>query len=66
MGRRNQGPRLRWLEKRGAYYITWTQHGAAASVRLALQTANELKRSSASGSKPAVAERDRVIQLRSS
>jgi integrase len=27
MGRRNQGPRLRWLEKRGAYYITWTERG---------------------------------------
>jgi integrase len=27
MGRRNQGPRLRYLEKRCAYYITWTEHG---------------------------------------
>lgn len=27
MGRRNQGPRLRYLEKRETYYITWTEHG---------------------------------------
>lgn len=27
MGRRNQGARLRYLEKRNAYYITWTEHG---------------------------------------
>jgi integrase len=27
MGRRNQGPRLRWLKKRKAFYITWTEHG---------------------------------------
>jgi integrase len=27
MARRNQGPRLRYLEDRGAYYITWTEHG---------------------------------------
>lgn len=27
MGRRNQGPRLRWLEKRGCYYITWSEGG---------------------------------------
>jgi integrase len=27
MPRRNQGPRLRWLAKRGSYYITWTERG---------------------------------------
>jgi integrase len=27
MPRRNQGPRLRWLAKRGCYYITWTEGG---------------------------------------
>jgi integrase len=27
MPRRNQGPRLRWLEKRRCFYITWTEHG---------------------------------------
>lgn len=27
MSRRNQGPRLRWLEKRKRYYITWTERG---------------------------------------
>jgi integrase len=27
MARRNQGPRLRWLAKRNAYYITWTEQG---------------------------------------
>jgi integrase len=27
MARRNQGPRLRWLAKRGCFYITWTEHG---------------------------------------
>ena len=27
VGRRNQGPRLRYLEKRETYYITWTEHG---------------------------------------
>src|SRR5262249_37386236 len=27
MSRRNQGPRLRWLGKRGSYYITWTERG---------------------------------------
>ncbi len=27
MGRRNQGPRLRYLQKRKAYYVTWTEHG---------------------------------------
>src|SRR5262249_29821085 len=27
MPRRNQGPRLRWLDKRQCYYITWTEHG---------------------------------------
>ena len=27
MGRRNQGPRLRYLEKRGAYYVIWTERG---------------------------------------
>jgi integrase len=27
MPRRNQGPRLRWLAKRNAYYITWTERG---------------------------------------
>ena len=27
MPRRNEGPRLRWLEKRNCYYIVWTEHG---------------------------------------
>ena len=27
MGRRNQGARLRWLEKRKCFYITWTERG---------------------------------------
>jgi integrase len=27
MSRRNQGPRLRWLEKRKCFYITWTEQG---------------------------------------
>ena len=27
MPRRNQGPRLRWLDKRQCFYITWTEHG---------------------------------------
>lgn len=27
MSRRNQGPKLRWLSKRGCYYITWTERG---------------------------------------
>jgi integrase len=27
MPRRNQGPKLRWLAKRGSYYITWTERG---------------------------------------
>jgi integrase len=27
MPRRNQGPRLRWLAKRSAFYITWTERG---------------------------------------
>ena len=27
MSRRNNGPRLRFLEKRGCYYITWTERG---------------------------------------
>jgi integrase len=27
MPRRNQGPRLRWLEKRRCFYIAWTEHG---------------------------------------
>ena len=27
MARRNQGPRLRWLEERDCYYITWTANG---------------------------------------
>jgi hypothetical protein len=27
MPRRNQGPRLRWLQKRLCYYITWTERG---------------------------------------
>ena len=27
MGRRNQGPRLRYLEKRKCFYITWTERG---------------------------------------
>ena len=27
MGRRNQGPRLRYLKKRATYYITWTERG---------------------------------------
>ena len=27
MSRRNQGPRLRWLNKRQCYYITWTERG---------------------------------------
>jgi integrase len=27
MPRRNQGPRLRWIEKRNCYYIVWTEHG---------------------------------------
>src|SRR6266536_771784 len=27
MPRRNQGPRLRWLDKRKGYYITWTERG---------------------------------------
>ena len=27
MPRRNQGPRLRWLEKRGCFYIMWTERG---------------------------------------
>jgi hypothetical protein len=39
---------------------------AAASARLARQTANELKRFSANGSTPADAEPAQVIQLRSS
>lgn len=27
MSRRNQGPRLRWLDKRGGWYIAWTERG---------------------------------------
>ena len=27
MPRRNQGPRLRWINKRRCYYITWTERG---------------------------------------
>ena len=27
MPRRNNGPRLRWLDKRGTYYICWTENG---------------------------------------
>jgi len=27
MPRWNQGPRLRWLAKRGCFYIVWTEHG---------------------------------------
>src|SRR5947208_2607221 len=27
MSRRNQGPRLRWLDKRECFYITWTERG---------------------------------------
>lgn len=27
MSRRNQGPKLRWLAERRAYYITWTASG---------------------------------------
>jgi integrase len=27
MPRRNQGPRLRWLDKRKCFYITWTERG---------------------------------------
>jgi len=27
MPRRNNGPRLQWLEKRACYYITWTERG---------------------------------------
>jgi integrase len=27
MPRRNQGPRLRWLDKRKCFYITWTEQG---------------------------------------
>jgi integrase len=27
MSRRNQGPRLRWLAKRGCFYIAWTEGG---------------------------------------
>lgn len=27
MARRNQGPRLRYLEQRGAFYVTWTVNG---------------------------------------
>jgi len=27
MPRRNQGPRLKWLAKRGGFYITWTEGG---------------------------------------
>jgi integrase len=27
MPRRNQGPRLRWLDKRSGFYIVWTEHG---------------------------------------
>jgi integrase len=27
MSRRNQGPKLRWLAKRAAYYIVWTERG---------------------------------------
>jgi integrase len=27
MSRRNQGPRLRWIDKRRCFYITWTERG---------------------------------------
>lgn len=27
MGRRNGGPRLKWLDKRSCYYITWSENG---------------------------------------
>ena len=27
MPRRNQGPRLRWLDKRECFYIVWTERG---------------------------------------
>jgi hypothetical protein len=27
MSRRNQGPRLRWLDKRNCFYIVWTERG---------------------------------------
>ena len=27
MGRRNQGPRLRWFERRSCFYVVWTERG---------------------------------------
>ncbi len=36
MARRNSGPKLRFLDKRGAYYIVWTEGGQAATLMYAL------------------------------
>ena len=57
MPRRNQGPRLRWLDKRNASTSPGPNAAAAASARLALQTANKLKSSSPNGSKSEGANR---------
>lgn len=40
MGRRNKGPRLKWLEKRQCWYIAWTDPGTGRSRERSTGTAN--------------------------
>ena len=66
MPRRNQGPKLRYLKDRGAFYITWTINGRSRKRSTARQTASKLKRNSASGCSSENDETAEVIPLRSS
>lgn len=38
MPRRNSGPRLQWLDKRGGWYIVWTERGGRSRQRSARTT----------------------------
>ena len=63
MSRRNQGPRLRWLDKRECYYIPGPNGAAAASAALARQTANKLKSASPNSCNTEADEPAQVIPL---
>jgi hypothetical protein len=65
MPRRNQGPKLRWLAKRGCYYITWTEQGRSRERSAGTADREKAEAVFASGFTPEAAETVRVIPLKS-
>lgn len=64
MPRRNQGPKLRWLAKRGCYYIAWTEGGRSRERSTGASDREKAEKSSGNGSTLEGAQMARVIPLK--